>query len=456
MFNSKVISLSVMMFLQFFVWGAWYVTVGNFMKEHGMADQISWAYTVAPIAAIISPFFLGFIADRYFASERVLAVLHLLGACAMFAAPFAASVTESAAEMDPDSFMTGIYRSAFILTLLVHVLCYMPTLGLTNTLAFSNIDDQEKQFPIIRVFGTIGWIIANLTVSMVFQADFSANMFYITAVSGVILGLFSFALPHTPPPSAGKAITFREIVGMDTLSMMKERSFLTFIVGSFLICIPLAAYYAYAPVFAAGIGVQKPGSIMPLGQASEIIFMLLMPLFFARLGVKWMLFVGMAAWVVRYGLFAFAQLFGFDVPYIVFFDPDGNFNLHLVMASASFDVIILGILLHGICYDFFFVTGFIYTDKKCTKETRGQAQGFLVLVTQGLGLGIGAQVMGALFGSLTSEDGTTNWQLMWLIPCVASGVVMLLFGLLFNDKVDASEEETGYGTDEAPATEPSH
>lgn len=424
MLNSKVIGLSVMMFLQFFVWGAWYVTVGNFMKANGMVDQISWAYTVAPIAAIISPFFLGFIADRYFASERVLGSLHLLGAVAMLAAPFTATISPT----------------AFILTLLVHVLCYMPTLGLTNTLAFHNIDDQETQFPIIRVFGTIGWIVANLTVSAVFGADDTATQFYITSVAGVALGIFSFFLPHTPPPSAGKAVTFREIVGADTLSMMKEPSFFIFILGSFLICIPLAAYYAFAPVFVGHVGFDKPGSWMSMGQGSEIIFMLLMPLFFARLGVKWMLFVGMAAWVLRYGFFAAAE--GMD-------------------GSLPYGLVIGGILLHGICYDFFFVTGFIYTDKKCTKETRGQAQGFLVLVTQGLGLGIGAQIMGWLFSSLTevnpaTEESVTNWQMLWLIPCIASGIVMLVFGLLFNDKVDTDEEETGCGTDEAPANEPSH
>lgn len=424
MLNSKVIGLSVMMFLQFFVWGAWYVTVGNFMNANGMADEIYWAYTVAPIAAIISPFFLGFIADRYFATERVLGVLHLLGAVAMLAAPFTAAISPT----------------LFIFTLLAHVLCYMPTLGLTNTLAFSNIDDQETQFPIIRVFGTIGWIAANLTVSWLFGADESAIQFYVTSVAGVALGVFSFFLPHTPPPSAGKAVTFREIVGADTLSMMKEPSFFVFIVGSFLICIPLAAYYAFAPVFVGAVGFENPGSYMSFGQMSEILFMLLMPLFFARLGVKWMLFVGMAAWVLRYGLFSGAA------------DMEGY---------MAWGMVIAGILLHGICYDFFFVTGFIYTDKKCTKETRGQAQGFLVLVTQGLGLGIGAQIVGWLKGAFTTIDPTTDlpvtdWGMFWLVPCIMAGVIMILFGILFNDKVDTDEEETGYGTDEAPTTEPTH
>lgn len=414
MLNPTFIGLSVMMFLQFFVWGAWYVTVGNFMTANEMEDSVSWAYTVAPIAAIISPFFLGFVADRYFASEKVLAALHLLGAIAMFLAPMAA----------------GVSSTAFIIVLLLHVLCYMPTLGLTNTLAFHNIEDQEKQFPLIRVFGTIGWIVANITVSFLFSADFSATQFYIAGVAGVALALFSLTLPHTPPPSAGKQVTFREVIGADTLSLMKDRSFAAFIVGSFLICIPLAAYYAYAPIFVGHTGFEKPGTIMSFGQGSEILFMLLMPFFFIRLGVKWMLVVGMAAWVARYALFAGAEGVDGTLPYALVF---------------------LGVLLHGICYDFFFVTGFIYTDKKCSRETRGQAQGFLVLVTQGLGLGIGAQVMGRVFGGVTA-DGVTDWQTLWLIPCIFAGVVMVLFALIFNDKVDTQDRPDQPGED-APAEE---
>ncbi|RCS54244.1 MFS transporter [Bremerella cremea] len=416
MLNPKVISLSVMMFLQFFVWGSWYVSLGPYMSEREMFDMISWAYTVGPIAAIISPFFLGFIADRYFASERVLGALHFLGAIAMFIAPMAAEI---------DSVL-------FVFVLFIHMLCYMPTLGLTNTLAFSNIDDQEKQFPIIRVFGTIGWIIAGITVGTILHANTTDTQFYLTGIAGIALALYSFALPHTPPPSAGKTVTFREIIGADTLALMKERSFTVFIIGSFLICIPLSAYYAFASTFAGKVGFEDMTTVMAAGQGSEILFMLLMPLFFRRLGVKWMLFAGMAAWVLRYGLFSGAD--ADNVKWMVF----------------------LGILLHGICYDFFFVTGFIYTDKKCGPELRGQAQGFLVFVTQGLGLGIGAQVMGAIAGYYTAEDGAKDWQMIWLMPCIMAGVVMILFGLLFNDKVEATEDETGYGTDEAPVSEPSH
>lgn len=394
--SPTAIRLGIMMFLQFFIWGAWYVTVGNYMSEHGMSDWIGWAYTVAPIAAIISPFFLGMVADRFFASERVLAVLQFLAGCAILAAPFAA---ERSAEL-------------FIGALAVHMLCYMPTLGLTNTLAFHNIQNQEKEFPIVRVFGTVGWIVANLVVSLGFKADTTAVQFYVTAAACLALSIYSITLPHTPPPAKGQKTSVRDILGLDALSLMKEPSFAVFILASFLICIPLAAYYAFAPVFTKEIVSDRAASVMSLGQVSEIFFMLAMPLFFARLGVKWMLAVGMLAWVLRYGLFAGAAA-----------DLEAMWMVYL------------GIILHGICYDFFFVTGFIYTDKKCTKAIRGQAQGLLVLVTQGLGLGIGAQVVQRLVAHYTSADGVIDWKSVWIAPCIAAAVVLVMFVALFHDRV---------------------
>ncbi|MBC7772107.1 MAG: MFS transporter, partial [Pyrinomonadaceae bacterium] len=226
--------LSVMMFLQFFVWGAWYVTVGNFMGAIGMREAIGHAYTVAPIAAIISPFFLGMIADRFFATERVLGVMHLLGGVVMLLVPMVANTGSS---------------PAFVGILLLHMLCYMPTLGLTNTLAFHHMTNQEKQFPLIRVFGTIGWIAAGVLVSKYMQADKLPTQFYVTGGAAILLGLFSFSLPHTPPPSKGKAVSARDILGLDALGLLKKPSFLVFMLGSMLICIPLAGYYAYAQMF---------------------------------------------------------------------------------------------------------------------------------------------------------------------------------------------------------------
>jgi len=390
------------MFLQFFVWGAWYVTVGIYMGENGMGDISHWAYTVGPLAAVISPFFLGMIADRYFSVEKVLGVMHILGGAAILAAPFAV-----------DSPVT------FILLLAFHMLCYMPTIGLTNTLAFHNITDQEKQFPLLRVFGTIGWIVAGVFVSLGLKAETTAVPFYVAGISGLLMGVFSFSLPHTPPPAADKGkITVREVLGLDALAQLNSRPFNVFILSSFLICIPLATYYNFAPIFANDVAISNVAFKMSFGQMSEVLFMLLMPFFFRRLGVKWMLLVGMAAWVLRYALFAFAATEG--VAWMIMF----------------------GIILHGICYDFFFVTGQIYVDKKSTPEIRGQAQGFLVFVTLGAGMLIGAQVSGWLnnFYKAGNEVLTaTAWQSFWWVPAIFAAVIMVFFLLMFKDEVDSSE-----------------
>jgi len=434
--------LSIMMFLEFFVWGAWYVTVGNYMGAHQMGEYIFWAYTVGPIAAIISPFFLGMVADRFFATEHVLSVMHLVGGGALLAAPF----------FTPQA---GGSHWPFIAILLIHMLCYMPTLGLTNTLAFHNLTNRERQFPIVRVFGTIGWIVANIVVSKWLGADKAREQFFVAGGAALLLGIFSFFLPHTPPPAKGKAPSVRDVLGLDALLLMKKRSFAVFIISSFLICIPLAAYYNYAPVFADAAGFHNVAFNMSYGQMAEVVFMVLMPLFFLRLGVKWMLLVGMFAWVLRYGLFAGAA-------------DDGV--LWMILG---------GILLHGICYDFFFVTGFIYVDKQANKKIRGQAQGLLVLITQGLGMLIGAQVIGRLVNRCTAEThdallkaanalkeraiaatgveaqslwalweqaseavlAARDWQTIWLIPCIMAAVVAVAFMVLFREDGKASKEQ---------------
>ncbi len=406
--------LSTMMFLQFFIWGAWFVTIGNYMASIGMADLTHWPYTVNPIAAIVAPFFLGLVADRYFATEKVLGILHLLGGVVMFILPQASG-----------------HAGLFITLLLVYNLCYMPTLGLANSLAFHHIQDQERQFPLIRVFGTIGWIVAGLFIGYVL-GQFSGDTLpdrtplplYATAVASVLLGLYSFTLPHTPPPAAGQPASLRSMAGLEALSLLGSRSFYVFIISSMLVCIPLAAYYNFAPIFLANAvfdqGVSNavtavlpnPSSLMSLGQMSEVLFMLLMPLFFRRLGVKWMLGVGMAAWVLRYLLFSFGA-------------PD-----------AVFWMIALGVALHGICFDFFFVTGQIYVDKKSTPAIRGQAQGFLVLATYGVGMLIGAQIAGPVFNAyLDGADALTlaRWQDFWHLPAIFAAVVLVFFLLAFRD-----------------------
>ncbi|SFI76451.1 nucleoside permease [Planctomicrobium piriforme] len=408
-----LVRLSIMMFLQFFVWGSWYATVGNYMGAHEMSGLIAWAYSVGPIAAIAAPLFLGLIADRYFATERVLGIMHLLGAVTLFMAP-------------------QFSGTAFIWILLIHMLCYMPTLGLTNTLAFHHITNAEKEFPIVRVAGTFGWIAAGVLVSSFLKADKLDTQFYLASGASVLLGLYSFTLPHTAPPAKGQPASISSILGFDSIKMMKSPNFAVFIIGSFLVCIPLSTYYAFAPVFVAASGSASPATTMSFGQMSEVFFMLAMPMFFARLGVKWMLLVGMLAWVVRYGLFAGAA------------------------ASGAYWMVLGGVLLHGICYDFFFVTGYIYVDKRADKNIRGQAQSFLVLVTQGLGMLIGAQISGFVLRSLDSSPNPVltmpQWQTFWIVPCVMAAVVMLVFGLLFrDDTAKLTEAEIGEGLGHVPA-----
>ncbi|MGB3542005.1 MFS transporter [Rubrivirga sp.] len=411
--------LSTMMFLEFFVWGAWYTTVAVYMAAEGLGDLTHWPYTVNPVAAIVAPFFLGLVADRYFAAQNVFGVLHLLGGVFMLAAP---------------SLIGN--PTIFILALLAYNLCYMPTLGLSNTIAFEQLEDQEKEFPIIRVFGTIGWIIAGLSISFVLSpvlgvtAEATAWPLYMTGVGSIILGLFSFTLPNTPPVAKGQPVSVASIAGVDAFRQLASRPFFVFLAASLLICIPLAAYYNFTQLFLEATGFENIAATQSLGQVSEVAFMLLMPLLFVRWGVKWMLAAGMFAWVVRYALFALAA------------------------PEAVTWMIVGGILIHGICYDFFFVTGQIYVEKKSTPAVRGQAQGLLVLVTYGVGMLIGAQVAGAVYNSFLAGRGTlplAEWTQFWWIPAVFAAVVLVLFIFLFNDRVDRSEVTTVEPAADAPS-----
>ena len=394
--------LGTMMFLQFFVWGGWYVTVGNFMVAEGMGTITHWAYSVSPLAAIISPFFLGFVADRYFNAEKVLGILHILSGCFLLLTPFFTSKP-----------------MIFILMLAMHMICYMPTLGLANAVAFRNIDDPEKKFPLIRVFGTLGWIAANILVSGILHADTSATQFYIAGAVGIFLGFYSFILPKTPPLLSKDAlISFRDIIGLNALNKLKSKSFFVFALSSFLICIPLAAYYNFAPIFVSGMGIESPAFKMSFGQMSEVLFMLILPLLFARYGIKYILLGGMLAWAVRYALFALSA-------------PTGITSL-----------VFLGIILHGICYDLFFVAGQIYVDKKSTADIRSQAQGLLVLITYGLGMFIGAQVAGYIYNLLLKGQtalSVQSWQQFWLVFAVMTTVVIVYFFIGFKDKLNSKE-----------------
>jgi len=402
------------MFLEYFIWGAWYVTVAIFMSNHGMEKLTHWPFTVNPIAAIVAPFFVGFIADRYFSSEKVFGALHILGGIFMFLAP-----------------QFSDRPVLFILILLAYNLCYMPTINLSNSISFQNIGDQEKDFPWIRVFGTVGWIIAGLVISYVLGQFVAENVkpeqtalpLYLAAGSSLLLGVYAFTLPHTPPPAKGEDVSIRNIIGLDALQKMGSLSFYVFLVCSVLITIPLAAYYNFTQVFLGDAGFSQIAATQSIAQMSEVLFMILMPFFFIRLGVKWMLAGGMGAWVLRYGLFSLGA-------------PE----------SVTW-MIIGGIALHGICYDFFFVAGQIYVDKKASEDIKGQAQGLIVLLTYGVGMLIGAQLAGALYNSFLTgnQDALTpaEWKQFWMIPAIFAGVVLILFITTFHDRVieDADEHE---------------
>lgn len=409
------------MFLQYFIWGAWYTVIAVYMANHGMGDLTHWPFTVNPIAAILAPFFLGLVADRFFDSEKVYGVLHILGGIVMFLVP-----------------MASHDATLFIVLLLVYNLCYMPTISLGNTVAFHHITDQEKQFPVIRVFGTLGWIAAGLLISFVLVAfvgdvpERTAAPLQMAAVASILLGLYSFTLPNTPPPARGEKVSVRSIFGIDAFKALGSRSFYVFLAASILICIPLAAYYNFTQLFLEVAAFENIAGTQTIGQMSEAVFMVLMPFFFARLGVKWMLGVGMGAWVLRYLLFAFGA------------------------PAAVTWMIIGGIALHGLAYDFFFVTGQIYVDKKATAKVRGQAQGLIVLATYGVGLAIGAQVAGNIYNAFLSGRESLpleEWFGFWLWPAALAAVIMIFFVMFFKDSIPADEvDNTADFADSGAAT----
>jgi nucleoside transporter len=383
------IKLSVMMFLEYFIWGAWYVTLGTWLGATlGFSgEQIGITYGTTAVAAMISPFFVGMVADRFLATEKILGGLHLLGGAVLYAA----------------SLQTAF--GPFYGILLVYTLCYMPTLALSNSISFHQMTDPEREFPGIRVLGTIGWIVAGLFIGSL-GLEATEKPLQLAAAGSVALGLFCFALPHTPPQKKSR-VTMRDVLGLDALSLLGERSFAIFVLGSFLICIPLQFYYAFANLFLNELHVSNAAGKMTLGQMSEIFFMLVMPWFFRRLGVKYMLLVGMAAWTVRYALFAFGD------------------------NGAMVWMLYGGILLHGICYDFFFVTGQIYVDQKAPGDLRAAAQGFIAFVTLGVGMLIGSWVSGRVVDAFRVGADNHAWNQIWLVPAAGAGAVLVLFALFF-------------------------
>ncbi len=423
------VKLSVMMFLQYFVWGAWFVSMGSYISNTlGFTDpQKGMIYSTSPIGAMVAPFFVGMIADRFFATQRILSVLHLVGGVLLLGLSFTSNYT------------------VFLPLMILFFLCYMPTLPLTNSLSFSHMSDPETQFPGVRVLGTIGWIVAGLLVgytaitpegglvldmhtteAVAVEGEAAASEeaapgpkavadtplpFQLGAGAAVLMAIFCLSLPHTPPPNPGGKADVRTILGLDALAMLKHWSFAVFVIGSFLICIPLQFYYSFAETFLKDVQVPNAVAKMTYGQMSEIFFMLVMPFFFVRLGVKYMLLVGMAAWALRYWLFAI-----------------GNADDRMWMLYG-------GILLHGICYDFFFVTGYIYVDKKAPRTIRASAQGLIAFITWGVGGFIGSNLAGRVGALFTTSDGGHDWSGFWATPAIASVVVLVLFALTFYDRV---------------------
>ncbi|WP_455852897.1 MFS transporter [Pantoea endophytica] len=384
--------LSLMMFMQFFIWGSWSVTLGLVMTQHNMSLLIGDAFSAGPIASILSPFVLGMLVDRFFPSQKVMAVMNLAGAVILWFVP-AALVAENGA------LLIGL--------LFGYTLCFMPTLALSNNIAFHSLSSSDKSFPVVRVFGTIGWIVAGIFIGVTGIAS-STAIFTLAAICSVALAIYSLTLPHTPAPAKGMPLKVRDLFCADAFALLKIRHFFVFALCATLISIPLGTYYAYTASWLADAGVSNVSTAMSFGQMSEIFFMLVIPLLFRRLGVKYMLLVGMVAWFVRYALFAMG------------------------MNDESRALIYMGILLHGVCYDFFFVVGFIYTDRIAGEKVKGQAQSMVVMFTYGIGMLLGSQISGALYNRLIAGQGKAqNWATFWWIPAIAAAVIAVLFLFTF-------------------------
>ena len=394
--------LSVMMFLQFALWGSWFVTLSTYLLKIGFDGlQVGAAYSTLNWGAIFAPIVAGALADRFFQAQKVMGVLHLVGAAILW---WLSSIT------DPTTFFW---------TLLVYAICFMPTLGLANAISFHQMSDPGKQFGLVRACGTFGWIVVGFVVGLIapnmlgYSIEPTNIPLKIGAVISVVLGLYAFALPATPPGNPDRKPSIAQALGLETLTLMKDRSFAVFVIGSLLICIPLSFYYSFANAFLNESGMQNAATKMTLGQMSEVLFLVLIPFFFVRLGVKKMLLIGMAAWVLRYVLFAY-----------------GNNSTLVALLYA-------GIILHGVCFDFFFVTGQIYVDKSVARGQRAAAQGFIHVVTYGVGQLIGSWAAGAVVDhySVAADAGTRHlWQTIWMVPAIMAFVVMLLFLVFFKPK----------------------
>ena len=420
MSTSLVFRFCIMMFLQFFIWGVWYVPMWTFLGTLEIEASLrGTAYAATGVAAIISPFIVGMIADRFFPTQKVYGWLHILGGASLF--------------------MIGQSTSweNFYPYLLLHLIFYMPTLALANSLSFQNMMDPQREFPPIRTLGTIGWIASGILVGSSFFENgiyhlswpaflggnpppngwssiaYTSGTFEIGAIASFALGLYAFSLPNTPPKVKGKTVSVGEILGLKAFRLMKDRSFAVFIFCSFLTCIPLSFYFQSANGFLKEMGISNSEGVMTLGQVSEIFFLLLVPYFFRKLGVKKMLMVGMFFWVLRYILFANAD-------------------------AQTHALLYLGVIFHGICYDFFFVTGQLYVDKVAPQDIRSSAQGFIAFVTLGAGMFVGGELNGWWNSKQELATGM-NWEAIWYFPAIMAGIVLLIFFFMFRDPTSTKE-----------------
>ncbi len=401
-FNIRL-ALSSMMFLEFFIWGSWYVTMGTYLNQTLKASDVQngLAYGTQSLGAIIAPFIIGLIADRFFSAQKILGVLHIIGAGLMYI-------------LTQKSNFNGFYPY-----ILLYMVLFMPTIALVNAVAFKQLSNAEKQFATLRVFGTVGWIVAGLVIGWLQWEKTTSlvNTFRLAAIASLVLGIFSFFLPDTPPASEGKQVTFGDIIGLEALGLLKQRNFLIFFLSSMLICIPLAFYYQEANLFLNEIKLENAAGKMTLGQASETLFMILIPFFFRRFGIKYMLLIGMVSWAVRYLLFGFGDVTGVTVSFLY-----------------------LGIMLHGICYDFFFVTGQIYTNKAANERIRSSAQGLITLATYGIGMLIGFWIAGLVTEHFKTAEGH-DWRSIWMVPAGIAIAVSIFFAIIFKDFSKTTDDE---------------
>lgn len=398
------VRLWLMVFLHYFVWGSWYVTMGTYLTEtlRFPGDQVGLAYGTTAVGAMVSPFIAGIFADRFFATQRLLGCLHLIGAGLLYLV----------------STLTSF--PLFYAALVAYTISYMAGHGLTNALTLHHATNPKREFPLVMLMGSVGWIAAGWTVSQL-DLEKSSDMFRLASIAALVMGIYSFTLPHTPPKGSGDGISFRTILGIDALQLLRERSFATFILCSFLICIPLSFYFNWMNVFMNELQITDAAAKMTLGQVSDVVFLLLLPVFLSRLGVKGILLVGMIAWTVRFGLLSWFHT-----------RQDSPWMLYLAIA------------IHGLCYDYIFVMGRMYVDDRARPEIRGAAQGLHAIMTLGLGMFIGswlAGVVGEYYANpIGQEPGTHSWREIWLLPAGLSAGLLIIFALLFTDRPPKSRD----------------